>query len=107
MYKRNSEKVIIELLQNFRILYLTCPRQAGKTTLVRKIAQDLGMQYISLDEQAAFPSAQNDQQGFIDSLANQPVLLDEFQYAPELFYLFLTRKIFFLSPPLFFQVDIL
>jgi predicted AAA+ superfamily ATPase len=42
------------------------------------------MQYISLDEQTAFASAQNDPQGFIDSLANQPVVLDEFQYAPEL-----------------------
>ena len=84
MYKRNSEKLIIELLQDFRILYLTGPRQAGKTTLARKIAQALGMQYISLDEQTAFASAQNDPQGFIDSLANQPVVLDEFQYAPEL-----------------------
>jgi len=84
MYKRNSEKLIIELLQDFRILYLTGPRQAGKTTLARKIARDLGMQYISLDEQTAFASAQNDPQGFIDSLANQPVVLDEFQYAPEL-----------------------
>ena len=84
MYKRNSEKLIIELLQDFRILYLTGPRQAGKTTLACKIARDLGMQYISLDEQTAFASAQNDPQGFIDSLANQPVVLDEFQYAPEL-----------------------
>jgi ribosomal protein S18 acetylase RimI-like enzyme len=32
------------------------------------------MQYISLDEQTAFASAQNDPQGFIDSLANQPTL---------------------------------
>ncbi len=84
MYERNSEKLIKELLRDFRILYLTGPRQAGKTTLARKIAQDLGMQYISLDEQTAFASAQNDPQGFIDSLARQPVVLDEFQYAPEL-----------------------
>ncbi|MCF6290958.1 MAG: ATP-binding protein [Desulfobacterales bacterium] len=84
MYERNCEKVIKELLHDFRILYLTGPRQAGKTTLARKIARDLGMQYISLDEQTAFASAQNDPQGFIDSLANQPVVLDEFQYAPEL-----------------------
>ncbi|BCL61493.1 hypothetical protein DGMP_21860 [Desulfomarina profundi] len=33
MYKRNSEKLIKELLQDFRILYLTGPRQAKKTTL--------------------------------------------------------------------------
>ena len=84
MYERNSEKLLIELLHDFRILYLTGPRQAGKTTLARKIAQDLGMQYISLDEQVAFSSAQHDPQGFVDSLAGQPAVLDEFQYAPEL-----------------------
>jgi predicted AAA+ superfamily ATPase len=84
MYRRNSEQLIKELLQDFRILYLTGPRQAGKTTMARKIAHGLGMQYISLDEQTAFASAQEDPQGFINSLANQPVVLDEFQYAPEL-----------------------
>ena len=84
MYARKSETLVKELLQDFRILYLTGPRQAGKTTLARKIGEDLGMRYISLDEQTAFASAQNDPQGFIDSLADQPVVLDEFQYAPEL-----------------------
>lgn len=84
MYARKSETLVKELLQDFRILYLTGPRQAGKTTLARKIGEDLGMHYISLDEQTAFASAQNDPQGFIDSLADQPVVLDEFQYAPEL-----------------------
>ncbi len=84
MYTRKSESLIVELLKDFRILYLTGPRQAGKTTLARKIAEDLGMRYISLDEQTAFASARNDPQGFIDSLADRPVVLDEFQYAPEL-----------------------
>ncbi|MEA3548962.1 MAG: ATP-binding protein [Thermodesulfobacteriota bacterium] len=84
MYTRKSEGLLKKLLKDFRILYLTGPRQAGKTTLARKIADDQGMLYISLDEQTAFASAQNDPQGFIDSLSNRPVVLDEFQYAPEL-----------------------
>ena len=84
MYQRHCEKLIKELLHDFRILYLTGPRQAGKTTLARKIAGDLGMHYVSLDEQTAFASARTDPQGFIDSLAGQPVVLNEFQYAPEL-----------------------
>ncbi|MCP3875142.1 MAG: ATP-binding protein [Desulfobacteraceae bacterium] len=84
MYKRKCESVLREVLNEFRILYLTGPRQAGKTTLARKIADDTNMQYVSLDDQTAFASAQYDPHGFIDNLKNQPVVLDEFQYAPEL-----------------------
>ena len=84
MYTRYSERLLKELLQEFRILYLTGPRQAGKTTLARKIAQDLGMQYISLDERTALSSAQTDPHGFIESFSEKSVVLDEFQYAPEL-----------------------
>jgi len=84
MFARYSEQLLKELLQEFRILYLTGPRQAGKTTLARKIALDLGMQYISLDEHAALYSAQTDPHGFIESFAKRSVVLDEFQYAPEL-----------------------
>jgi predicted AAA+ superfamily ATPase len=84
MYPRFSETLLKELLNEFRILYLTGPRQAGKTTLARKIANDLGMHYVSLDEQTALASAQSDPHGFIDSFTGKSVVLDEFQYAPEL-----------------------
>jgi predicted AAA+ superfamily ATPase len=40
MYPRHSETLLKELLKEFRILYLTGPRQAGKTTLARQIAND-------------------------------------------------------------------
>ncbi len=42
------------------------------------------MRYISLDEIGALEAAQNDPEGFIQNLSSQPVVLDEFQYAPEL-----------------------
>jgi len=84
MYPRFSETLLKELLDEFRILYLTGPRQAGKTTLARKIANDLGIHYVSLDEQTVLASAQSDPHGFIDSFTGKPVVLDEFQYAPEL-----------------------
>ena len=84
MYPRKSEQLLKELLKDFRILYLTGPRQAGKTTLARKIAADLDMEYVSLDEQTALASAKEDPHGFIESLANKPTVLDEFQYAPQL-----------------------
>lgn len=86
MYQRYTESLLTELLQEFRILYLTGPRQAGKTTLARKMADEQGMVYVSLDEQAMLSSAKSDPVGFIQSLLNrnQSIVLDEFQYAPEL-----------------------
>ncbi|MGS2722624.1 AAA family ATPase [Porticoccus sp. GXU_MW_L64] len=35
------------------MLYLTGPRQAGKTTLARGISNQAGMRYITLDDQIA------------------------------------------------------
>ncbi len=84
MYQRNSTPLLLELLAEFRILYLTGPRQAGKTTLAKAIAAERGMQYLSLDEESVMAAAQSDPHGFIQSFAGQNVVLDEFQYAPEL-----------------------
>ena len=86
MYTRYSESLLKELLTEFRILYLTGPRQAGKTTIARKIAKDQGLHYISLDDQTILASAQNDPHGFIESYTGQPVVIDEFQYTPELIH---------------------
>ena len=84
MFKRSLQATILELLEAFRIVYLTGPRQAGKTTLARAIADDLDMGYITLDDQATLASAENDPHGFIRSLGSRRVVLDEFQYAPTL-----------------------
>ncbi len=84
MFKRSLQATILELLGEFRIVYLTGPRQAGKTTLARAIADDLDMGYITLDDQATLASAENDPHGFIRSLGSRRVVVDEFQYAPTL-----------------------
>ncbi|MYB35342.1 MAG: ATP-binding protein [Gammaproteobacteria bacterium] len=84
MYKRSLRATILALLQEFRIVYVTGPRQSGKTTLARSIADDLGMGYITLDDQATFASVESDPHGFIRSVGSKPVVLDEFQYAPTL-----------------------
>ena len=55
MYRRSLQPLVHELLKEFRILYLTGPRQAGKTTLARAVARDLEMAYITLDDQATWP----------------------------------------------------
>ena len=84
MFIRKLEPLVIDLLKEFRIIYLTGPRQAGKTTLARSIAQKMGLEYISFDNQTIMQSAKHDPIGFIEMLGNKKVVLDEFQYIPEL-----------------------
>ncbi len=84
MYPRNLQPIIEALLAEFRVLYLTGPRQAGKTTLAREIANQQNMRYITLDDQATLASIESDPHGFIHSLGANKVVLDEFQYAPSL-----------------------
>ncbi|WP_131775166.1 ATP-binding protein [Legionella cincinnatiensis] len=84
MFERKLTAVVIELLKEFRIVYLTGPRQAGKTTLTKSISPDYGLEYVSFDNQNILQSAQNDPIGFIDSFKSKKLILDEFQYIPEL-----------------------
>jgi predicted AAA+ superfamily ATPase len=83
LIRRHIKMRITELLHDFRIVYLTGPRQAGKSTLVREIAKELGMGYYTLDDAALAASADSDPQGLLASLS-QPLVLDEFQMAPHL-----------------------
>jgi uncharacterized protein len=84
VYPRQMITLMREMLEQFRILYLTGPRQAGKTTLVHALACELDMVYLTLDQQAVLESATQDPHGLIQSLEGQQVALDEFQYAPQL-----------------------
>ena len=84
MYRRSLQPLVHELLNEFRILYLTGPRQAGKTTLARAVARDLDMAYITLDDQATLASLESDPHGFVRSLGSKRLVVDEFQYAPSL-----------------------
>lgn len=70
-------------MHDFRIVYLIGPRQAGKSTLAKAVAKDLGLGYFTLDDAALAASAQNDPQGLLASLP-KPLVLDEFQMAPNL-----------------------
>ena len=84
MYHRLIEPLFIELLKEFRIIYLTGPRQAGKTTFVRSVAEQLNMTYLTLDNQAIFESVMSDPHGFINSFKTKQIIIDEFQYVPHL-----------------------
>jgi predicted AAA+ superfamily ATPase len=82
-YPRHIKTRVVELLNDFRIVYLTGPRQAGKSTLAREIAREKGFGYYTLDDTALLASAQSDPQGLLASLP-RPLVLDEFQMAPSL-----------------------
>ena len=81
MFKREVEPLLLELLADFRIVYLTGPRQSGKTTIAKIIAEKLGMKYLTLDDQAILSTINNDPHGYLRSLTGQKIVLDEFQYA--------------------------
>jgi len=82
-FKRHIKARLMELLEDFRIVYLTGPRQAGKSTLVREVAATLGMGYYTLDDAALAASAESDPQGMLATLT-KPLVLDEFQMVPSL-----------------------
>jgi predicted AAA+ superfamily ATPase len=84
MYKeRTIQNEIMRISRNFKTLLLTGPRQVGKTTLLTHAAET-SRKYVSLDNPEDLHRAKTDPKGFLDIYA-PPVIIDEIQYAPELF----------------------
>ncbi len=83
---RHMEKVILDCSKAFSALLITGPRQAGKTTMLKMLAEreGIGRGYVSLDDLNMRDMAKNDPQLFLQ-LHRPPVIIDEVQYAPELF----------------------
>lgn len=81
--KRHLEQKIHEMSHSFPVILLTGPRQVGKTTMLRKVAGEFRT-YISLDDPMARDLAKRDPGLFLQRF-KPPVLIDEIQYAPELF----------------------
>ena len=80
------ENLITELSKSYSAILLTGPRQAGKTTMLRKLAEkeNIKRAYVSLDDMNNREIARNDPVLFLQ-LHKPPILIDEVQYAPELF----------------------
>jgi uncharacterized protein len=81
MYKRLVENYVDEALTDTPVVLIVGPRRAGKTTLVRKIANE-GLPYITLDDQTTLGAAQSDPVGFVRGLDR--AVIDEIQRAPDL-----------------------
>lgn len=82
--KRGMERKFTELSKHFRVLLLTGARQVGKTTMLRHLALNTSRTYASLDDIRIRQLAKSDPDLFFQ-MYPPPVLIDEVQYAPELF----------------------
>lgn len=83
-YPRFIIKSILEALGESPVVYISGARQTGKTTLVKKIAEeDHPAMYRSLDDITVQGAAKSDPMGFISNLSS-PLVLDEIQLVPEL-----------------------
>ena len=82
--KRSLEKVVMQASNEYPVILVTGPRQSGKTTMLQKLMEDTGRSYVSLDDLNERTLAKSDPELFLQ-LHQPPVLIDEVQYAPELF----------------------
>jgi len=84
MFDRKITRKLVKALKNFRIILLNGPRQAGKTTLVKKLSQQYDLSYITLDDPEKLSLAQQDPKNFLAFYAQKPLVIDEIQLAPQL-----------------------
>lgn len=64
--QRHLEEELIQALAESRVVFVEGARQCGKTTLVRRVAEQLGARYETLDGQLARDTAQDDPEGFVE-----------------------------------------
>lgn len=81
LFTRRIEPRIAEAMADTPVVLLAGPRQAGKTTLVRQVAQGR-LRYLTLDDDLTLLSAHQDPVGMIRSLDR--AVIDEIQRAPQL-----------------------
>jgi predicted AAA+ superfamily ATPase len=80
---RHIEHTLLEAVQQFPAVALSGPRQTGKSTLLKHLFTE-SFDYVSLDDMALRNQARKDPQTFLRNYPD-PLIIDEVQYAPELF----------------------
>ena len=81
---RHLENVVNQVTKEYPVVLITGPRQVGKTTMLQKLMEGTDRGYVSLDDLNERSIAKSDPELFLQ-LHKPPVLIDEVQYAPELF----------------------
>lgn len=81
--KRDIEGKILALSKEYSCILITGPRQVGKTTVLRQL-MDNSREYVTLDDMEERSLAKRDPAMFLQ-MHSTPIMIDEVQYAPELF----------------------
>lgn len=80
--QRNLEKKLKQLFDKFPIVFLTGPRQSGKTTLAQMAFPSLP--YVNFEDISLQEEVKSDPHGFLKEY-NSGVIIDEAQLIPEIF----------------------
>ncbi len=83
-YPRFVRHLLDETLGDTPVTLIHGPRQAGKTTLARSVAEMGGFAYFTFDDTATLEAATADPMGFVADLPARAIL-DEVQRAPRIF----------------------
>ena len=81
--KRDLESKIISISKEYACILVSGPRQVGKTTVLKQLAEK-DRAYVTLDDLEERRLARTDPALFFQ-LHSLPIMIDEVQYAPELF----------------------
>jgi len=81
---RQLERKFIKMSGFFQAVLVTGARQVGKTTMLRHLAKGQNRAYVTLDNLMARELAKSDPVLFFQTY-KPPIIIDEVQYAPELF----------------------
>ena len=81
---RTLEQKIMDISRDYSCLLLIGPRQVGKTTMLEHLMEGSKRQKVTLDDVENRRLAQSDPALFLE-MHQAPVLIDEVQYAPQLF----------------------
>ena len=85
MIPRTLAEPVVAALRTNPVVYLNGPRQAGKSTLVRALAEDqFPADYVTLDNATHMAAAAYSPRTFLGGRA-RPVIIDEVQLVPDLF----------------------
>ena len=82
--KRDMEKIVVKLSEQYPAILITGPRQVGKTTMLQNLMEGTDRTYVSLDDLNIRALAKSDPAMFFQ-LYKTPIFIDEVQYALELF----------------------